>query len=136
MSIKTLLLAGITVGTLGGVAAAEPCNPPQTTYEDTGYVPDYGYTNQYANEPAPGTYQNGYVWVAGAYEWSNGAQIFVPAHWQLAEPTPQPNIVVRTGWREPRFERRFEHRFERHFDRDRGFERGRTARSYRRGSRY
>jgi hypothetical protein len=122
MSIKTLLLAGLTVGALGTAAAADPYT--------------YAPADTYSYEPAPGTYQNGYVWVAGAYEWIDGTQVFVPAHWQLAEPTPQPNIVVRTGWREPRFERRFEHRFERHFDRDRGFERGRTARSYRRGSRY
>jgi hypothetical protein len=122
MSIKTLLLAGLTVGTLGAAAAADPYT--------------YAPSAPYSYEPAPGTYQNGYVWIAGAYEWIDGTQVFVPAHWQLAEPAPQPNIVVRTGWRAPRFERRVEHRFERRDVRDRGFQRGRTARSYRRGSRY
>ncbi len=143
MSIKTILLAGVMAGALGGVAAADPYyEPAPQTYE-----------------PAPGTYENGYVWVAGGYQWIDGVEVFVPAHWQLAEPS-QPTVVVNGGWREPRwerrdrrerFERRFDHdgdrddrRFERRFDHDgdrdgRRFDRdgyGRTARSYRHGSRY
>ena len=149
MSIKTILLAGVMAGALGGVAAADPYYAPAPqTYE-----------------PAPGTYQNGYVWVAGGYQWIDGVEVFVPAHWQLAEPS-QPNVVVNGGWNVPRFERRYRReRFERRFDHDgdrddwrfdhdgdrddRRFDRGdrddrrfdrddygRTARSYRRGSRY
>ena len=137
MSIKTILLAGVMAGALGGVAAADPYYAPAPQ----------------SYEPAPGTYENGYVWVAGGYQWIDGVEVFVPAHWQLAEPVPQSTVIYNGGWREPRFERRWERRqrFERRFDHDgdrddrrfdrdgRRFDRdhdGRTARSYRRGSRY
>jgi hypothetical protein len=145
MSIKTILLAGVMAGALGGVASADPYDQPAPQYQDS-------------YEPAPGTYENGYVWVAASYQWIDGVEVLVPAHWKLAE-QPQPTIVERGGWREPFWQRRFERRdrwerrdrddrrddrddrrFDRDHDRDRDDRRDddgyRTARSYRHGSRY
>ena len=154
---KSMLLAGVAVAGLGGIAAADPpCNPPQPvygsyqngSYEANGYYPaantyysngdgdaddydratDEGYrapVAAYGNEPAPGAYQDGYVWVAGAYSYPDGVAVYVPGHWQRAAPVVQAPVVsapVRVivqphGW-------------------DRGWQRGRTARSYRWRSRW
>jgi hypothetical protein len=80
------------------------------SYQSSGYAtitpaaPVYydGYDG-YATEPAPGTYQDGYVWVAGTYAWVNGANVWVPAHWQLVDdgssylyqPQPAARVIVR-----------------------------------------
>lgn len=151
---KSMLLAGVAVAGLGGIAAADPpCDPPQPTYgtyqngsyEANGYYPaantyygdgdaddydratdeSYREASTYATEPAAGTYQNGYVWVAGAYTYPNGVAVWVPAHWQRVAPaytapvvTAPVRVVVQPhGW-------------------DRGWHHGRTARSYRWRSRW
>ena len=159
-TLKTMLLAGVALAGLGGIAAADPpCDhptmPPQPTYgsyqngsyEYNGYYPNaydsyandsyanYGYDDydnrtdesyrEAANrEPAAGTYQNGYVWVAGAYSYPNGVAIWMPGHWvAAAQPAPvvvsRPPVVIYRGGRDHR---------------DRGFYR--TARSYRWRSRW
>jgi len=92
----------------------------QPRYQSSSYVrlttpPDSGYGgyDAYDNEPAPGTYQNGYVWVAGAYGWVNGATVWIAGHWQLVDrgasyyrrPAAsayrvrvQPRVIVQPSW--------------------------------------
>ena len=148
-TLKTMLLAGVALAGLGGIAAADPpCDhpttPPQPTYgsyqngsyEYNGYYPnangsygygyddydnrtDEGYREAANREPAAGTYQNGYVWVAGAYSYPNGVAVWMPGHWVAAAPQPAPVVIYRG-------------------DRDHRYNRGwyRTARSYRWRSRW
>lgn len=145
--IKSILLAGIAVAGLGGIAAADPpCNPDQGSYDpsasyDSGYsgysdydrstdegyaqpAPVYTQPAPVYSEPAAGTYQNGYVWVAGAYTYPNGVAIWMPGHWQRA----QANIEPAYGYQRPMpvVVRAREGRWGR----------GRTARSYRWRSRW
>src|SRR5262245_47827432 len=94
---KLILVAGLAVAGMGGVAAADPgCDHDDdaavdegyaTGYYDPGYVQyDPGYYQEGYSEPAAGTYANGYVWVAGAWTWSGDRQVWTPGHWQLVVP--------------------------------------------------
>ncbi|HTJ46106.1 MAG TPA: hypothetical protein VL463_28570 [Kofleriaceae bacterium] len=144
-TLKTMLLAGVALAGLGGIAAADPCDPPAPqptygtyqngSYEYNGYqngyqngYDDYDYRTDEASreaanrEPAPGTYQNGYVWVAGAYSYPNGIAVWMPGHW-VAAAQPAPVVVTRPPVVIYRGDAR-DHR------------RGRTARSYRWRSRW
>jgi hypothetical protein len=107
-----LMMAGLAVAGMAGVAAADPgCDPSSqpVVVSPDGYDGYDGYTNTTYNEPAPGTYQNGYVWVAGAYEYVGNTSVWVPAHWQAApQPVYQAPVVYapRVIVHEPRFMRR------------------------------
>lgn len=73
---KLILAAGLALAGVGGAAAADP---------------------YYANEPAPGTYENGYVWVGGYWGNHYGQSVWVPGHWEVAQPqvyVPQPRVII------------------------------------------
>src|SRR5262245_29033969 len=108
--LSLMLTAGLGVATAGTAASADPyCDHDEVpqpvygryangSYETTSYPYDnyettsYPYDPNAGVEPAPGTYWNGYVWIAGAYEYPDGVAIWVPGHWQVASPPS------RGGW--------------------------------------
>lgn len=65
---KWILMAGLALAGAGGVANADP---------------GYGYGGY--TEPAAGTYQNGYVWVAGQWIWTQSGYQWAAGHWQVVD---------------------------------------------------
>jgi WXXGXW repeat (2 copies) len=111
--LNLMLISGLGLMAAGTAAAADPdcdhgAQVPQPVYGsygggnyaadgsyhpygDPSYAPNYtppvavsyAYTPE-QQEPAPGTYWNGYVWMAGAYAYPNGVAVWVPGHWEVA----------------------------------------------------
>jgi hypothetical protein len=115
---KLLMLAGLAIAGVGGAAAADPCAPPapvvvqpEAAYD---YSPDYNPDYDYDYDAAPPVV--------------------------VERPVVAPRDRWVRPWRRERFRereiRREERREERRDDRRERREYGRTARSYRHGSRW